>query len=80
MYVEGLSLKDDYTFLQQLQVCYIFYSTFMLLITISDLCTCVILNDIVISYYYLFIVLMLVTDNIYLSYTLCHICVCHGFM
>ena len=44
----------------------------MLLITISDPCTYAILNDIVISYYYVFIVLIPVSDNIYLSYTLCH--------
>ena len=53
---------------------YSIYSTFVLLITISDPCPYVILNDIAISYYYLLIVLMLVTDNVYLSYILYHIC------
>ena len=72
MYIEERSLKDDYTFLQ---VCYNCYSTYMLLINISDPCIYVILNDIIKSYNYLYIVRTPVTDTIYLLYTLCHMCV-----
>ena len=52
---------------------YAVYATFMLLLTMSVLCTSAILNDIDQSYYYCFIVLKL-------SYTPCHIRVCHGFV
>ena len=48
---------------------FLFCFTFVLLIIISDPCTYVILNG---------IVLMLVTDNIQLSYITYVICVCHG--
>ena len=45
-----------------------FYYVCVLLVTISDPCAYVILYDIGIRYYYLFIVPMLVTDNISPSY------------
>ena len=52
----------------------------MLLLTMSVLCTCVILKDIDQPNYCCIVVLKLVSDIINMSYTPCHICVCQDFV